>query len=617
MEKIVNKNQNGFINYKDLIHLENLKLGLAKTKNNVSPGIDNEIKRDITEKRLTKLHNDLASQKYKPTPSKRVGIPRPDGGTRYLGISSQIDKVIQGAILNLLEPIFEPKFLDVSYGSRKGINCHDALKKIKYGWKEVTWIINVDIEKCFDRINHEILLDKLSKYCDQSTKELIRKLLKVGYVDVHNLNDRSEYNVIGTPQNSLISPIMNNILLHELDEYVVNEILPINNKGKARKKNASYSQRYTLDDMDKQILDKYPDMKKALLRAKHNIAAKGNKFTAMDGFDQNFRRCYYIRYVDDFIIGFTGPRIEAKQIFDKISKKLKNLKFDVNQEKSKIFHSNERNIKYLGIYLRYFKHNKLKWRKDGNQTDEITKQIPALQAQAVNTVHFRAPINKMLNKLVEKGLAKRRKDGTVRATALLRYCMLEDEKIVSRFSAMIRGILNYYSIINKRSDLWKVFAILRKSCALTLAHKHKINSAARVYAKYGPNLTIRNNLGKKVASLFYPKSLKTKIDFKTRRGVILHPSILELEIDKVPGSTKTNLKTSNVCDFEGCNETENLEAHHLNPMAHLSKRKDLSTFEKALIRRKRKVVMLCKKHHNLLHKKGLFEFKTKKNDDIS
>lgn len=119
--------------YKELISLDNLKAGLSRTKNNVSPGIDGEIKSNITDKRLEKLHNDLASQKYKPTPSKKVGIPRPDGGTRYLGISSQIDKVVQGALLNKLEPIFETKFLDVSFGSRKGKNCHQALKQIKYG----------------------------------------------------------------------------------------------------------------------------------------------------------------------------------------------------------------------------------------------------------------------------------------------------------------------------------------------------------------------------------------------------------------------------------------------------------------------------------------------------
>lgn len=121
------------VEYKNLIKLENLKKGLERTKNNVSPGLDGEIKSNITESRLLKLHNELSSQKYKPTPSKRVGIPRLDGGTRFLGISSQIDKVVQGALLNELEPIFEPQFFKESYGSRKGVNCHDALKEIKYG----------------------------------------------------------------------------------------------------------------------------------------------------------------------------------------------------------------------------------------------------------------------------------------------------------------------------------------------------------------------------------------------------------------------------------------------------------------------------------------------------
>jgi hypothetical protein len=184
--------------------------------------------------------------------------------------------------------------------------------------------------------------------------------------------------------------------------------------------------------------------------------------------------------------------------------------------------------------------------------------------------------------------------------------MLEDHMIVSRFSAVIRGLLNYYSCINKRSDLWKVFAVLRKSCALTLAHKHKISSAARVFAKYGPNLIIYK-IGKEVTRLFYPKSLKTKIDFKTRNSDLLrYPSVLDLELDAVKGSHKLNIKSADICQYEGCEITENLEEHHINPIANLNKRKDLSEFEKALVRRKRKTVTLCKKHHNLMHKKGVF-----------
>lgn len=599
------KNLN-YINYKDLISPENLRLGLEKTKSKVAPGIDGITKKEISEKRLSKLHEELASQKYKPKPAKRVPIPKPDGGVRYLGISSQIDKIVQGALLIKLEAVYEPQFLDVSYGFRPGKGCHNALKEIKGGWKATTWIINVDVEKCFDKINHKLLLEKLGKFCDQPTLELIRKLLKVGYVDIHNLTNRVNYNTQGTPQGSLISPILCNIYLHDLDEFVVKELVPKYNTGKARRKNPAYSKRYSLNESDKIILDEYPELKKSLARAKHNRFATGKVGVAMNRFDESFRRLRYVRYADDFLIGFIGPRSEAKVIYEKINEFLSSIKLSANQEKSKIYHSGERGIRYLGMYLRYYTHNKIEWRKDGKATGKPENGLPHLKAQAINNVQFRAPIDLMLKRLIEKGLAKKRKDGTARGTAYIKWSMLEDEKIVSRYSSIIRGLLNYYSCINKRSELWKVFAVLRKSCALTLAHKHKMTSAARVYARYGPALTIRNNLGIEQASLFYPKSLKTKIDFKIRKDSVQYPEILDVEIDLVPGSDKANLKTGNICEYEGCEEGNYLEAHHLNPVGNLSKRKDLTAFEKTLIRRKRKVVMLCKKHHLLLHKKGLF-----------
>jgi retron-type reverse transcriptase len=181
------------------------------------------------------------------------------------------------------------------------------LKEIKYGWKAVSWIINVDIQKCFDKINHVILLEKLEEFCDQPTIELIRKLLKVGYVDVHNLSDRTKYNTIGTSQGSLISPILCNLYLQELDEYVVNELIPKYNTGKSRGKSVEYSKRYTLNETDKVILEEYPELKKALARAKHNRFAKNDKLSASNVFDSKFRRLFYVRYADDFLIGFIGP----------------------------------------------------------------------------------------------------------------------------------------------------------------------------------------------------------------------------------------------------------------------------------------------------------------------
>lgn len=117
--------------YKDIIDLNNLRAGLKRTKTNVSSGIDGETNTNITESRLQKLHLELSLQTYQPKPSKKVCIPQISGGTRYLGVASQIDKVVQAAILNWLEPALEKVFKTCSFGFRPNLGCHNALKVIK------------------------------------------------------------------------------------------------------------------------------------------------------------------------------------------------------------------------------------------------------------------------------------------------------------------------------------------------------------------------------------------------------------------------------------------------------------------------------------------------------
>lgn len=120
-------------------------------------------------------------------------------------------------------------------------------------------------------INHKILINQLDKFCDQGTLELIRKLIKVGYVDLHNLNDRSKYAVKGVPQGSILSPLLSNIFLNEFDQFVLNNLMPDFTPKEGRSRlNCEYYQEHKFDDNDRLMIERYgPQMEKALHNIKH------------------------------------------------------------------------------------------------------------------------------------------------------------------------------------------------------------------------------------------------------------------------------------------------------------------------------------------------------------
>jgi retron-type reverse transcriptase len=121
------------ITYAKVFEMDNIVEGFNKVKNKKSGGVDKQLKADITEAKLAKLQKVLKTQRYKPKPSRRVTIPKPGGGVRFLGIASTIDKIVQAVLVNLLTPIVEPTFSIHSYGFRPGKGCHDALFKIRNG----------------------------------------------------------------------------------------------------------------------------------------------------------------------------------------------------------------------------------------------------------------------------------------------------------------------------------------------------------------------------------------------------------------------------------------------------------------------------------------------------
>ena len=591
------------LEYKAVISIENLEQGLLRTKSNVSSGLDGETKAEFTQDKLVQLHKELKQQKYVPKPNKRVAVPKPNGGNRYLGIASQRDKIVQAALLIQLEQLVDEHFSENSFGFRPGKGCHDALHAIKYKWQNATWVINLDIQEYFETIHHEILLDKLSSLVDQATVELIRKLIKVGYVDIHNLNDRTAYSgEQGVPQGSIISPILANIYLHDFDVFVQEKLISNWNRGNERKFITGYQTRKELTADDRVILDKYPELENQLERIKHNRWVLDKK-PSRDPNDSVFRRLHYIRYADNFLLSFCGTKAEAKQIKYELEQfLLLELKLETNLEKSYIAHAEDYNILFLGMFIKYTSYNKII--KDENH--KIPGELHQLKSTAINSAQLRVPVELLLKRAVKNEYAKQKANGTVRATSCRKLASLSERELVIRFSSIIRGILKYYSCVNQRSDLWPVVSLYRKSCALTLADKLKMRTAAQVFKKFGPKLKIKDEIQKATVELFYPDSLKTKIDFKKGKADI-NVQNLCINVDKIQGSYRSNSKTALVCQYMGCKETQNLEVHHLNPQSNLNSKKNLTAFEKSLIIKKRKTITLCRKHHLVVHNKQLVE----------
>lgn len=585
------------INYEKISSIAQLSLALDKTNSKASPGLDGETKKKFTEDKIKTLHKELKSQKYQPKPVKRIEIPKPNGtGIRPLGLASQRDKIVQASILIELEPILEKVFSEYSFGFRTGRNCHDALHRIKYNWQNVTWLISIDIQKYFDTINHEILIKELHKYCDQATVELIIKLIKCGYVNLET-NTKMDRLEEGMSQGSLISPILSNLYLHAFDLFVENHLIKAWNFGEERRFVKGYQTRKVLSGKDKDLLDEYPELKEAVLKVKHNRWILKGK-PSRDPNDVNFRRLYYVRYADDFLLGFCGTKEEAESIkVELVSFLQKELELGINLEKSRIYHSMDKNILFLGCYIRY-QPNKIVT----DESKDMEDGIQQLKSISINNASLKAPIVRLLERATERKYAVKKDNGNFRATSRRAITGLPEKDIVNRYSSIIRGILQYYSFVNQRSDLWPVISLYRKSCALTLADKLNLRSAAQVFKKFGPSLSIKDITGKEVTKLYYPDSLKTKVDFKRGQAKIYEFS--DIYGNEIYGSYKQrSLTVKEKCEMENCDSSDNLELHHLNPQKNISKK--LTAFEKSIIAGQRKTITLCREHHKILHGKEL------------
>lgn len=204
----------------ELLSDDNLKIAKQRIKKNKgASGIDGMEVKELDEylsKHLDEIKEQIRNKKYSPKPVKRVEIPKPDGGVRNLGVPTVVDRFVQQAIAQVLTPIYESKFSESSYGFRPNRCCEMAiLKALEFMNDGYQWVVDIDLEKFFDNVNHDKMISLIMKdvKCGEIVS-LINKFLKSGIM----IDDEYKESVIGTPQGGNLSPLLSNIMLNQLDK---------------------------------------------------------------------------------------------------------------------------------------------------------------------------------------------------------------------------------------------------------------------------------------------------------------------------------------------------------------------------------------------------------------
>jgi group II intron reverse transcriptase/maturase len=305
-------------------------------------GVNNDTADGFSEAKIQSIIKNLADESYTPNPARRTYIRKPNGKMRPLGIPTFTDKLVQEVLRMVLEAVYEPVFLDCSYGFRPKRSCHTALKDLRHQFHGTRWFVEGDIKGCFDNIDHQVLVGLISsKIKDARLIKLIWKLVKAGYVEDWQFHGTYS----GTPQGGIVSPLFANIYLHELDKVVVKlatdfdkpkERLYTDEYYKASNKLRYVNRRLkTAEDTE---LGKWLERKKVIRAELLKTPSKS----------QTDKKLKYIRYADDFIIGVNGSLEDGIMIKRQLSEFIAGtLKMELSEEKTLITHSNE--------YARFFR----------------------------------------------------------------------------------------------------------------------------------------------------------------------------------------------------------------------------------------------------------------------
>lgn len=551
---------------------------LYSNKGAGTKGVTDDTADGFSEIYIENIIEALKNEMYQPKPVRRTYIKKSNGKMRPLGLPVFTDKLIQEAIRMILEAIYEPIFSDYSHGFRPARSCHTALAQIKKEFTGARWFIEGDIKGCFDNINHAVLVEIINqKIKDARFLKLIRSFLKAGYMEDWKYHETYS----GCPQGGIISPILANIYLNELDRHVMKIKKEFDVATKAR-----YTPEYTkLVGLRQRLHNKIKNSngieREKLIEEYKTATAQMLKLPAKQCDDKKIK---YVRYADDFLIAVNGNRQDCEKIKQELTEFISTtLKMELSQEKTLITHSNTP-ARFLGYDVRVRRDQQIKPKgkfKTRSMNNKVELSIP-----------FKDKIEKFL---FSNGIVKQRSDnGKLEPIHRPQLLNRTDLEIVTIYNAELRGICNYYGLASNFNKLIYFNYLMEYSCLKTLAGKHR-SKVSKIRVMY------KDGTGKWAV----PYETKTGIkkmyfanyaDCKGKKFTDIVPQTAKNYSHDVT-TLESRLKAK-ICEVCGCTESDRYEIHHVNKVKNL---KGKSEWEKIMIAKRRKTIVVCHKCHMAIH----------------
>jgi group II intron reverse transcriptase/maturase len=549
---------------------------------NMTPGADGKTIDGISRQMIHTIIQEMQTEQFQFKAVRTVYIPKSNGKMRKLGIPSIRDKIVQEVIRIILECIYDspngPYFHESSHGFRPNHSCHTALREIRGKWPALNWFLEGDIQACFDAIDHHVLVTLLRKKIqDERFLNLIWKLLRAGYLDLHEAKNES---LAGTPQGGLASPILANVYLHELDEKVEEIRKRLERGGKRKQRNPLWR---------KLSVQKLRLVRKGATRTKEfrQLVQQIRSIPAVEVNDPNFIRIKYLRYADDWLIGICGPYSLAEQLKEELKLFLEQqLKLKLSEEKTQITHARKEQAHFLGTRLTIG--------REGVQRVVTTKNGSGRPIQRRSTgseVVMTAPKEELIKKLHIKGFCT----STGQPTTKLGWIYLDADQIITLFNGINRGLQNYYRFADNFGRLSQIQYILQFSLAKTLAAKYKC-SVRQVFRRFGdpPTITIKAKDGKRDRCITF----STNSDWKKQRNGF---QVGQEKVDQLQWSIslRTRSKLGMPCCI--CNSGTPVEMHHVRHIRKTGGKKPVG-INAILQKLNRKQIPVCKTCHQKIHR---------------